>query len=1029
MRTHAVSLGTDFDSVFPNGACNMHALLLNLHRARVAILFGHSADYESWWGDKLSFVLADINFLCTATSMIHMLEKDRVSSLWIRGETTSFGVCAFYTLWFGSRFIFRKYGLERIVGLATTILMALMWMGESTASKRMTTARPIMKESPIKLYATLWVTFLAGKVTQTLRSAGDANPALVAFRHKMVVNLARSGVWDTSSSVVTIVLGASTFGVAPIGLIFTVVSVEPAAAAKARKEAKSRIVQKALPSSMSLRRHPNRDDNVEEGSQPESSVSEMNEREMLELNLSVDDPLPRICRNPVVIEQDLTRRARRHVLSEIEHPAEHPKKYGLWQRRKSWRTFPMRQPTRFRNSLSLPGRRVRTYHLQAGTDYLTHQNLIMSTPGVGFAGRVACLYILFNASPGLANKGVRIVQAETENVLITPKQILRWAVDFKVPTVDMGVDPQLKIHANLGRVGHFQEGNTLSTIKTIDEKMMTNKSLYGSFGYGTNNMDPEHLDAFLRLKDLYAPGLFTEGGYPGHIIFGSANDTIVSSSWHNAIDANLLFQLCGDKLWHTTEEVPSDVTPFLVFPSASGWFHKNQLIKGGRPWPMEIDASDHVSQVVLHAGDLLINPPYSWHAVKIQGPSVSLSVRGDKADVMTWMSYKYFAGNVNHPILMAFAVYLDDFYNYKKLSESTVARFFKMIFPNLVKTAYALFQAKSIRIHNALRDKFQQYQDSGQESCSAVNQDMYEVLNTDCSDYWTHRLEVSLVGRISRIQHALDLCHSDRSTQLLVIHPKITHDLVRCPLLVTNRQFDARLHSPPSFGANEAPARAALPSSAQYFKKKLKLIVIEFIAYTIPESEISLEQQITISSAFARAEHFSFDLLEPDDADVELTFEQRYEQEYLHAEHDGASAKSAASCADEADFHVREFLRFLALKSVRPDVTPSVVVDNVFHLALTYTVAYAHLCALVGGTFIHHDPTPGGDAANARYMRQYEDALELYALAFGAPPPRSVWPPVAERMDPQRDYVSLPRSRVQELRAAAMKSNIIGGVW
>ncbi|KAH8082518.1 phenylacetate-CoA ligase [Aureococcus anophagefferens] len=184
-----------------------------------------------------------------------------------------------------------------------------------------------------------------------------------------------------------------------------------------------------------------------------------------------------------------------------------------------------------------------------------------------------------------------------------------------------------------------------------------------------------------------------------------------------------------------------------------------------------------------------------------------------------------------------------------------------------------------------------------------------------------------------------------------------------------------------------------------------------------------------VSSAFARAEHFSFDLLEPDDADVELTFEQRYEQEYLHAKHDGASAKSAASCADEADFHVREFLRFLALKSVRPDVTPSVVVDNVFHLALTYTVAYAHLCALVGGTFIHHDPTPGGDAANARYMRQYEDALELYALAFGAPPPRSVWPPVAERMDPQRDYVSLPRSRVQELRAAAMKSNIIGGVW
>ena len=77
------------------------------------------------------------------------------------------------------------------------------------------------------------------------------------------------------------------------------------------------------------------------------------------------------------------------------------------------------------------------------------------------------------------------------------------------------------------------------------------------------------------------------------------------------------------------------------------------------------------------------------------------------------------------------------------------------------------------------------------------------------------------------------------------------------------------------------------------------------------------------------------------------------------------------------------------------DSTPSKQVDAVYHTHLLYTRSYQRFCAAAlgrPGGFIHHDPSPGGPAAAARWKAQYASTLRLYAAAFQQPPPADVWP-------------------------------------
>lgn len=92
----------------------------------------------------------------------------------------------------------------------------------------------------------------------------------------------------------------------------------------------------------------------------------------------------------------------------------------------------------------------------------------------------------------------------------------------------------------------------------------------------------------------------------------------------------------------------------------------------------------------------------------------------------------------------------------------------------------------------------------------------------------------------------------------------------------------------------------------------------------------------------------------------------------------------------------RRFL-YLAMTAGHP-VSPSVQVDQAWHQHLTYTRSYwDELCGRVLGRPLHHEPTKGGSAEGDKFAGWYARTLDSYRAAFGAEPPRDIWPTPAER--------------------------------
>ena len=91
---------------------------------------------------------------------------------------------------------------------------------------------------------------------------------------------------------------------------------------------------------------------------------------------------------------------------------------------------------------------------------------------------------------------------------------------------------------------------------------------------------------------------------------------------------------------------------------------------------------------------------------------------------------------------------------------------------------------------------------------------------------------------------------------------------------------------------------------------------------------------------------------------------------------------------------IDEYRRFLFLSQVAGHpVTPSVAVDQAWHLHLTYSRSYwEELCGRILGRPLHHDPTEGGTAEGEKFHDWYAATLESYARVFGTPPPPDVWP-------------------------------------
>lgn len=125
---------------------------------------------------------------------------------------------------------------------------------------------------------------------------------------------------------------------------------------------------------------------------------------------------------------------------------------------------------------------------------------------------------------------------------------------------------------------------------------------------------------------------------------------------------------------------------------------------------------------------------------------------------------------------------------------------------------------------------------------------------------------------------------------------------------------------------------------------------------------------------------------DPDDPDAALPFTSRLarEQGWTHA---------------EAARAIREYKRFiyLAVAAGHP-VSPSEVVDQVWHLHLLYTRSYwKRLCGEVLGRELHHEPTKGGGEERGKFADWYERTLQSYRHHFHEEPPADLWPSPEER--------------------------------
>jgi hypothetical protein len=96
---------------------------------------------------------------------------------------------------------------------------------------------------------------------------------------------------------------------------------------------------------------------------------------------------------------------------------------------------------------------------------------------------------------------------------------------------------------------------------------------------------------------------------------------------------------------------------------------------------------------------------------------------------------------------------------------------------------------------------------------------------------------------------------------------------------------------------------------------------------------------------------------------------------------------------------VTEYKRFVALAMLAGHpVTPSVEVDQAWHLHLVYTRSYWHgLCRDVLGRDLHHGPTAGGTEENAKFGKWYQQTVDSYLRFFGHAPPTDIWPSPKKR--------------------------------
>jgi len=95
---------------------------------------------------------------------------------------------------------------------------------------------------------------------------------------------------------------------------------------------------------------------------------------------------------------------------------------------------------------------------------------------------------------------------------------------------------------------------------------------------------------------------------------------------------------------------------------------------------------------------------------------------------------------------------------------------------------------------------------------------------------------------------------------------------------------------------------------------------------------------------------------------------------------------------------IDEYKKFLYLMAqAGHPVTPSIQVDQAWHLHLIYTRLYWDDFAKDMPFEPHHDPSKGGMAENEKFTDWYSKTLESYQRIFRMDPTVNIWPDPKER--------------------------------
>lgn len=124
---------------------------------------------------------------------------------------------------------------------------------------------------------------------------------------------------------------------------------------------------------------------------------------------------------------------------------------------------------------------------------------------------------------------------------------------------------------------------------------------------------------------------------------------------------------------------------------------------------------------------------------------------------------------------------------------------------------------------------------------------------------------------------------------------------------------------------------------------------------------------------------------------------------------------------------IREYRRFIFLMAeAGHGVSPSPVIDQVWHLHLIYTRSYwDELCAGIVGRPLHHHPSQPGQGDGAKFEGWYEQTLASYRRLFGEAPPADIWPP-AGTPHPEHRWADVRRDWVIPKPPIAVRAALIG---